>query len=174
MRDSQNGLNLKSIDDIRANGFEGFVCVRDLQRLKCCDVPNEPGVYLVLSAGTKSPEFIARSTGGHFKGKDPTAPIDDLQRKWVKGALILNVGKAGAPGKEATLRSRLSSYMGFGQGKRQGHCGGRYIWQLKDVGDLLVCWKRTSKATARETEIDLIREFERQHNGRLPFANLCH
>jgi hypothetical protein len=83
---------------------------------------------------------------------------------------VLNIGKAG-PGRTATLKSRLLNYVRFGQGKNSGHSGGRYIWQLPNSRDLLVCWKATGKAVPREVEKRLIAEF-RQKYGKLPFANL--
>ena len=35
--------------------------------------------------------------------------------------------------------------MKFGSGKKVGHKGGRFIWQLKDSANLVVCWKRTEE-----------------------------
>jgi hypothetical protein len=167
-------MDLRKIEDIRANGFEGFVSVTDLRLSGCRAVPRKPGVYLVLRPSSAPPQFLPQSTGGRHKGKDPTVAVDLLRDKWVDGALVLNIGKAGAIDKDATLKSRLGAYMNFGLGKQQGHTGGRYIWQLRDACDLLLCWKQTAKADARGIESKLIREFEQQHNGRLPFANLCH
>src|SRR5208337_4507915 len=131
-------MNFNSIDDIRHSGFEGFVPISSLQISKCREVPEQPGIYLVVRPNTTRPDFLSESIGGHFKGKDPTVAVSELQRKWVEGTLVLNIGKAG-PGK-ATLRSRLTQYVRFGQGEAVGHHGGRYIWQMVRSGDLLVCW----------------------------------
>jgi hypothetical protein len=49
-------------------GSKGFVTISALQKSKCCNVPDVPGVYLVLRASKTSPEFLAESSGGHFKG----------------------------------------------------------------------------------------------------------
>jgi hypothetical protein len=164
-------VNLGSIDDIRQRGFHGFLPISALQTSKCCQVPNEPGVYLILGRNSAQPEFLVESVGGHFKKRNPTVSVDRLQEKWVENALILNIGKAG-PGK-ATLKSRLKQYLRFGQGHKAGHRGGRYIWQLTNSSNLLVCWKTTGDALPRTVEKTLIEEFRAVH-GKLPFANLKH
>jgi len=117
------------------------------------------------------PDFLSESVGGHFKGKNPTVAVGELQSKWVEDALVLNIGKAG-PGK-ATLRSRLKQYVRFGQGQAVGHHGGRYVWQLAHSNNLLVCWKVTLDDVPRTVEKALIETFETAY-GKLPFANLNH
>ena len=164
-------MNFDNIDDIRANGFDGFVAIPALQRSKCCEVPKKQGVYLILRPSIFSPEFLSESIGGHFKGQTPTVSLSELESKWVDGTLVLNIGKAG-PG-TATLRGRLKDYVQFGQGKAIGHRGGRYIWQLRQSCALLVCWKVISDTLPRTVEKDLLREFEAVY-GKLPFANLKH
>jgi hypothetical protein len=164
-------VNFDSIDAIRQSGFEGFVAISTLQTLNCTQVPDKPGVYLILRSDMAPPDFLSESTGGHFKGKNPTVPVSKLQSKWVEDSLVLNIGKAG--GGNATLRSRLKQYMQFGQGKPVGHHGGRYVWQLAHSSDLLVCWKVTPDDIPRIVEKALIEEFETVY-GRLPFANLVH
>ena len=166
-------MNFEIVEDIKQSGFEGFKAISTLKTLGCWEVPEEGGVYLVLRLNTKRPDFPSKSIGGHFKGRDPTVEVSVLEGKWVRGALVLYVGKAGGPGKLATLRSRLINLMRFGQGKRVGKFGGRYIWQLRDSGDLLLCWKLTPNAVPRDVEKDLIREFEVVYK-KLPFANLIH
>jgi hypothetical protein len=161
-----------SIDSIRQCGFEGFVTISALRESKCNDVPDVPGVYLVLRTSTTLPEFLVESTGGHFKGKDPTVLISELELNWVEDALVLNIGKAG-PSIGRTLKSRLREYVQFGQGEVIGHRGGRYIWQLADSSELLVCWKATPHVDPKDEESRLITEFEAEYE-KLPFANLRH
>lgn len=161
-----------SIDAIRQSGFEGFVTISALQESRCCDVPDVPGVYLVLRASKTPPEFLGESTGGHFKGKNPAVLVSELELNWVEDAIVLNIGKAG-PSKGRTLRSRLAEYMQFGQGEPVGHAGGRYIWQLADSSELLVCWKATPDVDPKDEESRLIKDFEAIYK-KLPFANLQH
>lgn len=52
------------------------------------------GVYVVYRDSDEPPHFLEVSSGGHFKGKDPTVPVALLQSAWVSGVRVLNVGKA--------------------------------------------------------------------------------
>lgn len=131
---------------------------------------------MVLRAITDAPTFLARSSGGRFKGKDPTVSVEKLKRKWVDRTVVLYVGKAGGThrttGKRinATLRSRLQDYLAFGAGSPIGHWGGRYIWQLDRAEELLVCWRLTPDEEPATFERHLI---DRAYSsfGRYPFAN---
>ncbi len=165
-------VQFNCIEAIRQSGFGGLTSISDLQRLGCRTIPDEPGVYFVLRTDKTRPEFLQESRGGHFKGRNPTVPISVLERKWVEDAIVLYIGKAG-PLKGRTLKTRLNQYMRFGQGIPVGHWGGRYIWQLQDSADLLVCWKSTLDADSRIVGSDLIRQFEDSYH-KLPFANCVH
>jgi hypothetical protein len=41
-------MNFDNLTDIANDGFHGFMTVEALRQSACHDVPNEPGVYLVL------------------------------------------------------------------------------------------------------------------------------
>ena len=71
-----------------------------------------------------------------------------------------------------TLKKRLSTYMRFGQGEAVGHWGGRFIWQMKDSRDLIICWKPMPIGDAAKEESDMIQSFKQAHGGKRPFANL--
>jgi hypothetical protein len=60
--------------------------------------------------------------------------------------------------------------MRFGAGELVGHWGGRFIWQLADCHDLIVCWRPGVDHDAKELESQFIREFSTVY-GRRPFAN---
>ena len=164
-------FDFSSIDGIRGFGFSGFQTVTHLRdtRLKC--VPSLPGVYMVLTDQMVKPQFLAASVGGHFKGRDPTVPVSELEANWVPGAIVLNIGKAGGTGSQATLRKRLSQYVRFGAGKPVGHRGGRYIWQLEGSDQLKLCWMPTPDDEPRGVEAKLIASFVERF-GQRPFANL--
>jgi len=151
-------------------GFSGFVMISKLLRSSFREIPEVPGIYCVLRPDLMAPRFRERSSGGHFKRKDPTVSVRVLEEKWVENSLFLYFGKAGGKGR-ATLRSRIEQYVRFGNGKPVAHWGGRYIWQMKDSQDLIICWKPTLDAVPRDIEKALISEFEKIHR-RLPFANL--
>ena len=142
-------------------GYSGF---RPLLTLDLDRVPTGGGVYAVIRPTTDPPTFLNRSRGGHFKGQDPTVDIAVLDANWVDGAETLNIGKADV------LRRRLGEYRDYGNGKAVAHRGGRYIWQLADAGELLICWSVTTD-DPRVVERGLIFDFVAAH-GHRPFANL--
>ena len=162
---------MKTRGDIATLGFTGFVTVRDLRTDELRQVPNAPGVYVFLRESDESPLFRRVSVGGHFKGKDPTVALEKLHAKWVPATKVVYIGKAGHLGRPPTLRTRLRQYLDFGSGKPVGHWGGRYIWQLEDSDELVVCWKVTEGEDPEDVELGLITAFRHAH-GCLPFANL--
>jgi hypothetical protein len=164
----------KLVDDrerLEREGFEGFVTVGGLRALSLSTVPEKPGVYVFLRDVDQSPSFFNRSRGGHFKGQNPTVSVSTLENAWVPGAKIVYIGKAGGVTGSPTLRTRLRQYLSFGAGEPVAHWGGRYIWQLVDAEDLIVCWQTTGEQEPRDVEREVLEDFERAH-GCLPFANL--
>ena len=156
-------MKFNSIEEIEKAGFVGFKKMEDL----FCNssvIPPEKGIYLVLCQKGK-PKFVEKGTGGYFKGKEPNVSLSELENNWVHGSIVIYIGKA------TSLRSRLRQYFGFGQGKNIGHYGGRYIWQIKDPGDLIVCWKALPVEDPRMAEAELLRQFVSQYM-KLPFANM--
>lgn len=81
--------------------------------------------------------------------------ITELETNWVKNTCVVYIGKAGT-----TLRKRLNQYLKFGNGQNIGHWGGRYIWQIKNSGNLLLCWKPTPDEDPEAIETALIARFK--------------
>ena len=133
-------------------------------------------MYVIVRTASEPPEFLHPSTGGHFKGQDPSVPQARLQAEWVDGAQALNIGKADvrkAGGINDGLRGRLREYGRFGAREPVAHRGGRLIWQLADADQLLVAWHVvTWGETARDYEKRLLAHFAAQHGGQRPFTNL--
>ena len=127
--------------------------------------PSSKGVYVILRNSKNKPEFLETGTGGFYKNENPNVSIAELKDNWVENSPIMYIGKATA------LKSRLGQYMKFGQGKKVGHRGGRYIWQLKDSKQLIGCWKPTID-DPREVEKKMIEHFKSEHGNMRPFANL--
>ena len=152
-------------EQLKDEGFEGFISVKDLKEdFKNGRVPKEEGVYQILRLSSTPPTFLQNGTGGYFKGKEPNVSIDELRSNWVADEPVVYIGKA------SELYKRIRQYMQFGSGKAVGHFGGRYIWQLSDSDELIICWKRASES--RSLEASMIAEFKNNHNGKRPFANL--
>lgn len=155
---------MDKVKKLKDEGFKGFVRVEEL--MSNPKLPeDEKGVYVVLYTHDTRPDFMQVGTGGFFKDEDPNVSIEELEANWIDGEQIIYIGKA------TSLRDRLSQYMKFGIGKKIGHKGGRYVWQIKDSANLLVCWKRTDEEP-RDVEKKMIAEFKLSHKGRRPFANL--
>jgi hypothetical protein len=159
-------LPMKDIGTLKEQGFKGFVSFKKLMDDKSV-VTKEPGVYIVLREDKSAPSFLEIGTGGFFKGKNPNVTIQELKNNWIDDTQILYIGKA------TSLQRRLKQYIEFGEGKAVGHWGGRFIWQLKDSQELIVCWHTfESEKVAKATESSLIEKFKSEHQGKRPFANL--
>lgn len=154
---------------LKQDGFTGF---RPLGDLEINRIPQKPGIFVVLRPEGLRPQFLAKSTAGVFKKKDPTLKAEALATEWVEGADVLYVGKAG-PGSKGNrgLRRQIQEYVDFGNGKPPGHWDGRLIWQLAAAGSLVVAWKELPVEHLNEAEAELHAAFVDEY-GRLPFANL--
>ena len=145
-------------------GFVGWIPFAAIRTSVC---PAVGGVYVITYGGSEPVAFAERSSGGWFKGRDPTVPRDALLANWVEGAEVVYIGKADQ------LKRRLTQFADFGAGRPVGHWGGRLIWQLPDVDTMRVAWKETPGRVPIEVESELIAAF-RQAPGKPPFANDPH
>lgn len=157
-------MKFQTIEEVKNSGFEGFVPIEHLRQDKSV-IPSGAGVYIVVRATKTAPRFLSEGTGGYFKGKNPNVSIEELQANWVDDTCVLYIGKA------TSLRKRLKQYIDFGEGRSVGHRGGRYIWQLEDADQLLLCWKETPNEDPKSVESAWISSFKSFYGVR-PFANL--
>lgn len=157
-------MDFSSIEAIQKAGFVGFKTVAEMKQGGRRILPDSGGVYLILRPYIKKPQFLPVGTGGHFKGRDPNVPVEELMENWVENTCVLYIGKA------TSLKTRVSAYMSFGRGSAVGHWGGRLLWQLADSDEMLVCWKETDDVPI-DVEKDLIAEFKKIY-GQWPYANL--
>lgn len=154
---------------LKADGFTGFRALADLEINR---IPQKPGVFAVLRPEGFRPQYLAKSTAGVFKKKDPSLPADALAAEWVDDADVLYVGKAG-PGSKGNrgLRRQIQEFVDFGRGRPPGHWDGRLVWQLAGTGSLMVAWKELPAAQLATAEAGYHAMFCEEY-GRLPFANL--
>lgn len=165
------GPMFDSVAGLRAHGFEGFLSVATLRDSRCLEVPVERGVYVVVRDYDGPPEFLTRSVAPRFRGQDPTLTPDELNPRWVPGALVLYIGRAQGPGVRSLLQQRIKRYIRFGQGRVVAHWGGRLVWQLRDHRSLLFAWLRTPDEDPTSVEGRLQAAFFERH-GVPPYANL--
>jgi hypothetical protein len=156
------------VEIMKKSGFTGFLTIGKLMDSRKT-IDKTKGVYFVLYLYKSPPTFVEKGTGGYFKGKDPNVSIDVLKENWVDNTKVVYIGRGGQKGKKSTLRKRLSQYLRFGQGKNVGHSGGRYIYQIVDSKQLVICWKTVGDPEKVESELidDFILIYEK-----LPFGNL--
>lgn len=168
--------NAPSVDDLapdtwdrgglEARGWEGFI---PLATLNSSEVPDVPGVYLVLRGDATELEFLPERP--HASARQAYSYTEsDLRSRWVPDASVLNIGRAGT-----SLRKRLRQYRKFGEGTGLNHKGGRSIWQLVDADRLTVAWRQFPVTFdglgTRAAESGLIEKFQEAHGGVRPFAN---
>ena len=113
-----------------------------------------------------TPRFLERSTGGHFKHRDPTVSVAVLRSKWIKGSPTVYIGKAA----NSTLLVRILQLLNYGAGRAVGHEGGRYLWQLPESERLLIAWRADDHPTNLENE--MLIAFAAYWGG-YPFANIA-
>jgi hypothetical protein len=165
----RNAVDLPHIDGICMEGFTEPVTIDELRRTRYSVVPNSPGIYLILSASDSRPGFLAVSTGGWFKRKDPSYPSETVCGNWIEGARVVYIGMTRA---RKGLRGRLRQFFDFGSGKAVGHRGGRLLWHLADSGNLIIRWRTCSANEADAAETAAIACFKAAFSGRRPFANM--
>lgn len=159
-----------NISEMKSYGFLGFEEIQSLMNNNCDNVPDRKGIYFVLRDPIQS-EFLDRSVGGHFKGKDPTIATQIFSNRWIDETLVVYIGQSGGGTSAATLKKRMRQFMKFGQSQPVGHWGGRLIWQIKDNRKLKICWKSVVEGDPRAVEKNLIQQFENIYSKK-PFANI--
>jgi hypothetical protein len=159
---------------LKQDGFNGF---RPIAELDINRIPQKPGIFAVLRPEGRGlqglrPQFLAKSTAGVFKKKDPTLKVNVLGAEWVDGADVLYIGKAG-PGSKGNrgLRRQIQEFVDFGKGKPPGQWDGRLIWQLAAADKLVIAWKELPVEQLASTEAGYHGAFIAEY-GRLPYANL--
>jgi len=167
-----SGAPVPAITESRASleaaGFAGFSAVATLQLDRCERVPVEQGVYVVVRDPSHPLGFRAKSPAGHYRGVDPTLPLETLSERWVEGASVMYVGVAPGTGVRALLQQCIKRSVRFGGGANIAHPGGAALWQLEGSTQLRFAWK-VSDGDPRPLAAALLAEFVARH-GKPPFA----
>ncbi|UVJ39338.1 hypothetical protein [Arthrobacter sp. CJ23] len=151
------------------DGFTGF---RVLDELEIMRVPQGPGIFAILQPEGFEPVFLAKSTAGTFKKKDPSLKKEALEAEWVTEAKVLYLGKASAGSQgNRGLRKQIQEFMDYGRGRPTVVWDARLIWQLRDAMELVIAWKEFPAAEVNKAEASYHADFVSSY-GRLPYANM--
>ncbi len=150
--------------DLTRQGFTGWLDFPTAAKGE--NFPRIGGIYVVHYDGPHPPSFEKVSSGGWFKGRDPSVSHEALLANWVEGASVVYIGKADQ------LRRRIRQFAEFGRGRPKGHWGGRLIWHLS-TASLRIAWAETPDRAPIDAEANLIGCF-RSAYGKPPFANNPH
>ncbi len=165
LRQLGRAARIVTLDDARSGGFSGFVTVAEcIDKGLPTDAPSsQGGVYLLCAPPGFRPRFIPPDDARTNGNVSFPWPVERLVEKWVEGAEVLYIGKG------TQLRRRIRQLIRHSQGLVVTHTGGEIVWQLRNSGQLLVCWR--PYPDPRRAERTHIQEFRRANQGRLPFAN---
>lgn len=151
---------------------EGFTGFRPMKALEINRIPQRQGIFMILCPAGFEPQYLAKSTAGVFKKKNPSLAESALAAEWITDAEVLYIGKAGIGSQgNRGLRRQIQEFVDFGNGKPPGHWDGRLIWQLANPQNLLIAWKELPVEALNASLAEYHAEFALAH-GRLPFANL--
>src|SRR5690242_876350 len=126
------------------DGFTGF---RVLDELEIMRIPQGPGIFAILRPEGFEPVFLAKSTAGTFKKKDPSLKKAALEAEWVPEAPVIYLGKAGVGSQgNRGLRKQIQEFLDYGRGRPTVVWDARLIWQLRDATDLVIAWKELPAA----------------------------
>ena len=151
---------------------EGFTGFRPMKALEINRIPQRQGIFMILCPAGFEPQYLAKSTAGVFKKKNPSLAESALAAEWITDAEVLYIGKAGIGSQgNRGLRRQIQEFVDFGKGKPPGHWDGRLIWQLANPQNLLITWKELPVEALNASLAEYHAEFALAH-GRLPFANL--
>ena len=142
---------------LKSAGFAGFHPLSETSQEEFEDVPDGPGVFVVLRESSQPPNFLHN---------DPTLPRNELYSRWVPDTPVLLVGRT------AQLRRRVERLAFRGAGRTATRWTGRVLWQLADAQNLRVAWLSLPQAEeGTQLRIRILNRFLDQF-GRPPFGNI--
>ncbi len=141
----------------------------------CSTIDEKCGVYAVVYKKNDIPDFKDPGSGPEiWDGRKVNVSVGELADNWITfkngDEHIIYIGRAGGENTKTNLKKRIRKYILFGLGNKVAHYGGRYIWQIGNFRDLEINWEPVDRPA--EIERNLLDQFKKEHNQRLPFANL--
>ena len=154
-KDSANLYNFVTKDNhkIEVQKIGDFL----LNKIGTKEVPNESGIYFVISLNDIKEIEIKKNFLYKIEAKGKFKPFSDLNEKFNKvknnkNAKIVYIGKA--DGEKNKLHDRIvKQYMGT----KYNHAGGRAIWQIEGVENFYLAW--IEEENAHQIESDLIQAY---------------
>ena len=154
-KDSANLYNFVTKDNhkIEVQKIGDFL----LNKIGTKEVPNESGIYFVISLNDIKEIEIKKNFLYKIEAKGKFKPFSDLNEKFNKvknnkNAKIVYIGKA--DGEKNKLHDRIvKQYMGT----KYNHAGGRAIWQIEGVENFYLAW--IEEKNAHQIESDLIQAY---------------
>lgn len=136
-------------------GFTGFV---PFARLPKPTSPTQPASTSSSGRRAALRSSWRRASPGGSRGRT-RAPPRQLGRVATR---VHREGERRHP--KRGLRRRLEEYRRHGTGKKAGHWGGRFVWQLADSAELLVAWRPSAAGVdAAAEESALLHAFVQRH-----------
>ncbi len=155
-------------------GFGGIESIQQLMLNGCKNIPNKKGIFMVLTTDIEYPGFC---TEEQIKNKYQVANLkkplsailEEAQNRWIENNYILFIGGTTSTG----LKERIKNFIKFGKGETDDRCGGWYVWLLRCLCPILLCWvSLPDVCNPINVRDSLIREFKKYHNGNQPYANV--
>lgn len=136
------------------------------RRASWCDLPKEPGIYLVRWSLIQPPIFLSNSGKAVYA---TTKPPQFLQSKWdginkSSPTDIIYIGKGDI------LKQRIRLLVRFGVGKRAYHEGGEWIWQISNISTSEIITQNCPSGKQIAFENALLEKYCLDH-GDYPLAN---
>lgn len=138
-----------------------YTCINNLMEAKGRkQIPKEPGLYVV---DTPHSDFVLIISSNSCAPVAKLYLVAELEKK-LEGSdkSRIYIGKA------QNLRKRIACLIRYGQGKTTSHSGGKAIWQITNVRELLLGWAICQNP--REIEKEMLIAY-RNKFGYYPMAN---
>lgn len=138
-------------ESLQQSGFEGFHHLYERRQEQFGQIPEGPGVYIILRENREPVKFLTSDA--------------DLAERWVADAQVIFIGHA------ENLRERVSGVALKSAGRNGRNWSGQVVWQVSDTENLTVSWRSSSSAEEANADRRQLLDSFVDHYGRPPFGN---